>query len=151
MPADFVNEQLKDAGLLGAAVYTLLGFIGVLAGACGLQWKHANSVMKSRLTERDTLNSALSSTAAAVDKIADVTDERNKVTSELAETIEVMGGKFDRLNDRIQFQHDAIKDEVKGHGLVISAMSDATRNVVSALTNIQNLLTPPLPRVRRRK
>lgn len=137
---DFVNEALKGMGPAGAAISVLLTFIAALAAAVGIQWRHSNKVYGYRLAERDTLNKALTDSTAAIKSMTRATDERNKVTEELASAINAQANAGTRLADRQQMQHEVLKDEVQRQGMVISAVSEATRVNSGILTDIRNYI-----------
>jgi hypothetical protein len=135
---DFVNEALKGMGPAGAAISVLLTFIAGLATAVVVQWRHANKVYGYRLAERDTLNKALTDGTAALKSMTRATDERNKVTEELAAAINAHASAGAHLRDMQQMQHVILKDEIQRQGMVISAGAEATRVNSGILTDIRN-------------
>lgn len=141
--AELVNRALEGMGPAGAAISVLLTFITVLGTAVGIQWRQANKVYGYRLAERDTLNKALTDSTTAINSMIKATDERNRVTDELADAIGSQASAFDRLNDRQQMQHEVLKDEVQRQGMVISAASEATRINTGILTDIRNYIQNP--------
>lgn len=140
MIPDFVNDSLKTMGPAGAAISVLLTFILALAASVGAMWRHSNKVYGYRLAERDTLNKALTDSTAAIKSMTRATDERNKVTEELAAAINAQANAGARLGDRQQMQHEVLKDEVQRQGMVISAGAEATRVNSGILTDIRNYI-----------
>lgn len=140
MIPDWVTEILKGMGPSGAAISVLLTFIIALATAVGVQWRHSNKVYGYRLAERDTLNKALTDSTGAINSMTRATDERNKVTEELAAAINHQAAAAARMSDRQQMQHEVMKDEIQRQGMVIGAQAEATRVNTGILTDIRNYI-----------
>lgn len=137
---DLVTSTLRDMGPAGAVISVLLTAIGGLVSAVMIQYRQGNKVYGYRLAERDTLNKALTDNTAAINAMTRATEERNRVTEELAAAIGNLASAFERVNDRLEMQHTVMKDEVQRHGLVVSAVADAMRNVAGIVTDVRNHL-----------
>lgn len=136
--SELVTDTLRSMGPAGAAISVMMAAITALTGAVVIQWKQSNKVYSYRIAERDTLNKALTDNTAAINAMARATEERNRVTEELAEAIAKLASAFERVNDRIEMQHTVLKDETQRQGLVISAVAEAMRNVTGIVTDVRN-------------
>lgn len=137
----FVGEQLKSQGLAGAIIITLMGVITLLVGAIVLMWRHSNKVYSYRLAERDTLNNALNESKNSIATMMAVSKERNEITDELADVIAKQAAIFEQLSDRIRMHYERLVDDNSRLSLVVTAISEAMRQVVAISTDNRNLST----------
>jgi len=132
-------DELKELGPVGAFITMMGTAVTALAAAVGIQWRQANTVYGLRLKERDTLNEALTKSAVANDRLAKSIEERNRVTEELADAIGKLAAAWERVNDRIEFQHTAMNQNLRDQNEVIKSLSDALRVNTGMLTEVRNL------------
>jgi len=112
MLPDWIVTILKSEGGYGAVIFGLCTVVILLGETIRRMYNQANKVYGFRLTERDTLTKALAENTAVIALMNKVTEQRNAVTEELAESIRSQMAAFQLLNARIELQHSALKDEV---------------------------------------
>jgi hypothetical protein len=136
--SEFVNSTLKEMGVAGAAISVLLTAVSGLVAAVVFQWRQANKVYGFRLAERDTLNKALTDNTAAINAMVRATEERNRVTQELAAAIAKQATAFERVNDRLEFYHEDNREKLTDIRKVIEVMSEAVRVNTGMVTDVRN-------------
>lgn len=134
-----MTDGLKDLGEVGVFITMMATAVTALAAAVGVQWRQANKVYGLRLTERDTLNEALSKSAVANDRLAKSIEERNKVTEELADAIGKLAVAWERVNERLEYQHATMDRNLRDHSDVVRSLGDALRVNTGMLTEVRNL------------
>lgn len=143
---------MSDLGLAGLGpsgifISMMATAITALGSAVAVQWKQAAKVYGYRLAERDTLRDALNGNTKAVENFTRASEERNRVTEELADAIVKLAAAFDRQNDRLVLQHEVMKDQGRNqsHSIddmikAIGSMADAVRVNTGMVTDVRNSL-----------
>lgn len=132
-----VNEALQGMGIQGAIISVLMGTITILAGVIVVQYKHNNKVYGYRLTERDTLNKALTDSTNAQLALMKAVEEYGDITSGLSTVVERQSVAFNSLSERVKTQYDVIKDENSRILIVIDAISASLRVIAGQVTDLQ--------------
>ncbi len=122
-------------GLYQYIIGTLAFVVTTLAGANAWQWKDANSVMKMRLGERDTLNKALADTNAALKDLAETAKRRNDVMDKLGELIGQISIALKLLTERLELQHVHTNKDLTKAVEVVETMAESLREVTSIIKN----------------
>lgn len=135
-----VTSTLESMGASGAAITVLMTTVSALAAVVVYQNKRAEKINGHRLTERDTLNKALTEASAALLRISDVTKERNNLTNELAEAIQAQSIAFERLRDKIEFQYVSLKEETQRQSMIVSAVAESSRTTAAQLMDVRNVI-----------
>ncbi len=136
--SELVTGTLKEMGAAGAAISVLLTAVAALSGAVVFQWRQANQINGLRLKERDALNKALSDNTAAINGMTRATEERNRVTQELADAIALQASAFERVNDRVGFYHEDNKEKLSDIRKVVESMAEAVRVNTGMVTEVRN-------------
>lgn len=125
----WIEKILESMGLAGAIIFVLLLTIsGLLAYVRSLHIK-ADKVYGYRLTERDTLNKALTDTAKVLEDVLQQVEERNELTAEQADLIAKQSAAFELLKVTILAQYDNIRDHNSATAGAVTAMAEAIRTL----------------------
>lgn len=135
----FVGEQLKSQGLAGAIIITLMSVVSVMGMIIGYMYRQANKVYGFRLSERDTLNSALTASTTALKEAVEEQKEQKELIEELAGLISKQGTAFEMLTDRVRLQYEGLKEDNTRLNMVVSAIADAMRQSVALQTEVRNM------------
>ncbi len=144
MPDDAVQAFGPAAGYI---IGILLTAVSGLTASNIFQYKQANKVNGYRLTERDTLRDALNASAKSIEAQNKASEERNRVTGELAEAMRMLSASFDKLTDRLSMQHEHGRDKSTEQArqtekLIESfvSISETLRNTGAIVSDIRNHL-----------
>ena len=127
MIPEWINAELKNLGLAGGVIFVLLGTITIMAEIIRRLVSHIAKVTGYRLTERDTLNKALTDTAKVLGDMLDATKDRNDLTEEQADLIAKQSVAFELLKVTVLAQYENIKDNNHVVAQSVSAMAEAIR------------------------
>jgi uncharacterized protein HemX len=136
--SEFVTAILKSMGVAGAAISILLTTITLLGTVIVALWKQNNAHNKARLSEREALIKIVESNNTALNRNSDATEERNRVTQELADAIGKQAAAFEMVNQRVEFYHSDNRDKLSDVRKVIDSMSDALRVNTGMVTDVRN-------------
>lgn len=135
---EFVVSILKSMGAAGAAISILLTAISILGTVITILFKQNNAHNKARLAEREVLIKLVESSNSAFNKNSEATEERNKVTQELADAIAKQAQAFELVNQRVGFYHEANTEKLKDMREVVASGADAMRVNTGMLTEVRN-------------
>lgn len=125
-------------GPAGAAISVLLSTITILAGAIVVLFKQNNGHNKARLAEREVLIKVIEANNTALNKSAEATEERNRVTQELANAIDKQASAFTIVNERVGLYHEDNKEKLKDLSAVVGSTAEALRVNTGMLTEVRN-------------
>jgi len=147
MLPEWLHKILADLGLPGAIIFVLLlTVIGLVAYIKSMQAK-ADKVYGYRLTERDTLNTALTNTAKVLADMLEATEDRNDLTQEQAELIQKQAMAFELLKATILAQYDNIKEYNSAASQAVQAMAAAIRTLTEIVRENKHALSSQIERV----
>lgn len=145
-------EGLKELGPIGTFVGMMATAIVALSTAVGVQWKSANKVYGQRIAERDDYRDTLNANTKAVENFVRTSEQRNQITEELAAAVAKLAAVFERLNDRLEMQHDWVKenarDRIRDNDDMIktvASMADAVRVNTGMVTDVRDHLARNRP------
>jgi len=133
MDSQVVTGVLQTMGVAGAIISVLMGVVAVLSTVIVFQYKHAMKVYGFRLSERDVLNAALTSSTSAIKENAELVEQRNKALVELSVAMRELSGSLEQLRDRVSLQYEFLTREMDRQAQVVSAVAEANR-VLSSMT-----------------
>ncbi|MET4720750.1 uncharacterized protein YlxW (UPF0749 family) [Bradyrhizobium japonicum] len=136
--SDFVAQTLSGMGPAGAAITVLMAVVTALAGAIVYLFKQNTKLHIERRAESLAVIKLIESNNTALTKVADSTDERNRVTQELAEAIKVQAQAFEMVNQRIEFYHDGNIEKLKDLATAFASHADAVRVNTAMVTEARN-------------
>lgn len=136
--AEFVTTALKDMGAAGAAISVLLTAITGCVSAIVLLYRENKKLNAERRTESAAVIKLIESNNTALNKVADSTEERNKVTQELADAIKAQASAFEMVNQRVGFYHEANTDKLKDLREVTASQAEAVRVNTGMVTEVRN-------------
>lgn len=126
---EWILKLLEGAGIYGAIIFVLLtALIGAIAYIKSLHTK-ADKIYGYRLTERDTLNKALTDTAKVLADMLEATKDRNDLTEDQADLIAKQAMAFELLKVTVLGQYDNIRDYNTAAANAVSAMAQAIRTL----------------------
>lgn len=133
---------LKDLGLAGYVISGLATAVTGLAGYIVLQWrgqsKAAAATAKERLSERESLLSALNSTGKAIEAIVRATEANKLVTAELGEVIQTWITTMEVINERLAGQHVSNTEKLKDIKDVVGSFAESQRTLAAMVTEVRN-------------
>ena len=135
---EIVADTLSTMGLPGAVIATLLATISMLAGAIVVLFRMYLKQGGERKTEAAALIQLVERNNTALEKLADSTEERNRVTETLAKAIEVQAGAFELMTQRVDFYHEGNTEKLKDLRTVVESMADAVRANTGIVTDVRN-------------
>ena len=91
---------------------SLAGTITVLAGANAWQWREAMVMARTRLSERDVLNKALSDNNSAIRDMAGVADRHYEALSKLGDVTSQISVAIKLLTERLDAQYSRTNKDV---------------------------------------
>lgn len=91
---------------------SLAGTITVLAGANAWQWREAMTIARTRLSERDVLNKALSDNNSAIRDMAGVADRHYEALSKLGDVTSQISVAIKLLTERLDAQYGRTNKDV---------------------------------------
>lgn len=142
MPDPAFTPLLKDLGIYGYVISTLVTACGALAAGNVIQWRQAIKVTKERISERDLLRDALNSAVQAINGFTRVSEQRNEVTEELASTISGWSASNEVIKERMSNQHDANTEKLRDIKFVVESLAEAVRTLTGMITDIRNSMQP---------
>lgn len=136
--SEFVTSTLKDMGAAGAAISVLLTAVTGCVAAIVVLWKQNNTHNKDRAAEREVLINLIAANNTALNKNSEATEERNKVTQELADAIAKQASAFEMVNQRVGFYHEANTEKLKDLREVVASGAEAVRVNTGMVTEVRN-------------
>lgn len=136
--SDFVAQTLSGMGPAGAAITVLMAVVTTLAGVIVYLFKQNTKLHLERRVESAAVIKLIESNNTALTKVADSTDERNRVTQELAEAIKAQAQAFEMVNQRIEFYHDGNIEKLKDLATAFASHADAVRVNTGMVTEARN-------------
>lgn len=136
--SDTVAQTLAGMGVAGAAISVLMAVVATLAGVIVFLFKQNTKLHLERRAESAVVIKLIESNNTALSKVADSTDERNKVTRELAEAIETQAHAFEMVNQRIEFYHSGNIEKLKDLTTAFGSHADAVRVNTGVVTEARN-------------
>lgn len=140
--AEVVNTALRELGPAGAAIYVLLATVVALAGVVVFLFRQISNLNTQLNAERRSESAVviklIESNNTALNKFADSTDERNKVTQDLADAINAQAAAFEMVNQRVGFYHEANTEKLKDMRDVVAAGAEAVRVNTGMVTEVRN-------------
>ncbi|MCP1852769.1 MULTISPECIES: hypothetical protein [unclassified Bradyrhizobium] len=131
---EIVAQTLAGWGPAGAVIAVLLATIPVLAGAIVVLFKANNRLHIERKEELARFSKLVEANNAALTKVAESTEERNRVTEALAEAIKVQATAFEMVNQRIEFYHGNNIEKLKDLIGTFASQADAVRVLTGMVT-----------------
>ncbi|MBR1004551.1 hypothetical protein ABIF65_003867 [Bradyrhizobium japonicum] len=136
--ADVVTTALAGMGPAGAAIAVLMTVVTALVGAIVYLFKQNTKLHIERRAESLAVIKLIESNNTALTKVADSTDERNRVTQELAEAIKAQAQAFEMVNQRIEFYHDGNIEKLKDLATAFASHADAVRVNTAMVAEARN-------------
>ena len=131
MLPEWIVKLLQEMGIAGGIIFVLLlAVAGLVAYVKSLQSK-ADKIYGYRLTERDTLNKALTETAKVLEDVIEQVETRNELTEEQAELIAKQAQAFEILKVTILSQYDNIHEHSRASVMAVTAMAESIRTLSS--------------------
>lgn len=138
MAAEFVAGTLKDMGAAGAAISVLLTTVTACVTAIIFLYRQNNKLNAERRTESGTVIKLMENTNTALKSVADSSEQRNKVTQDLADAIRTQAAAFEMVNQRIEFYHDGNVEKLKDLREVVASHAEAVRVNTGMVTEVRN-------------
>lgn len=138
MAPDVVTSALAGMGAAGAAITVLMTVVSALAAVIVYLFKQNTKLHLERRAESAAVVKLIESNNTALTKVADSTDERNRVTQELAEAIKAQAVAFEMVNQRIEFYHDGNIEKLKDLAIAFASHADAVRVNTGVVTEARN-------------
>lgn len=136
MIPEWITRILQGMGVEGAVIWTLSTLLLASLSANAAQWRHSMKVYGYRLSERDTLNKALTEASSVLSEMLKVTEERNEISNEHADLLGKQSHAFEILRITITSQFDTVKtnhttstDTARTVAQTITAMSESIRTL----------------------
>lgn len=141
-------EGFKELGGVASAIIGMMATaIMGLSTANVVQWKQAAKVYGFRLAERDTLRDALNASTNALQAATKAAEERNRVIADLADAVRDMAATFEKLHERLGYQHEHMREQQRDHArsmddaaTAIGALSNSLQVNTGVVTDIRNKL-----------
>lgn len=131
MMPEWIVKILESMGIAGAIIFVLMCTVGALVAVVKSMQARADKIYGYRLQERDTLNKALTDSAAVLKDMLRVTEERNDLTEEQAKLLERQSQAFELLKVTVLAQYESIKDHNSAASMAVSSMADAIRTLTA--------------------
>jgi len=128
---DWIIKILDNMGVAGASIFVLMVPVVALVAYIKSMQSRADRIYGYRLQERDTLNKALTDSAAVLRDMLRVTEERNDLTEEQAKLIERQSQAFELLKVTVLAQYESIRDHNGTTTQVVGAMAEAIRSLTA--------------------
>ncbi|SEC00185.1 hypothetical protein SAMN05444164_0768 [Bradyrhizobium erythrophlei] len=135
---EIVTQTLAGMGFAGAVITVLLSTIAALVTGLVVIFRINNRLHAERKMELATFSKLVEANNAALTKVAESTEERNKVTEALAEAIRVQATAFEMVNQRIEFYHNGNIEKLKDVALAIGSQAEAVRVNTGMVTDARN-------------
>lgn len=135
---DIVVQTLSGMGFAGAVITVLLSTIAALVTGLVVLFRINNRLHAERKTELATFSKLVEANNAALTKVAESTEERNKVTEALAEAIKVQATAFEMVNQRIEFYHNGNIEKLKDVAVAMGSQAEAVRVNTGMVTDARN-------------
>lgn len=135
---DFVAQTLSGMGVAGAVISVLMVVVTTLAGVIVYLFKQNTKLHIERRAESAAVIKLIESNNTALTEVARSTDERNRVTQELAEAIKAQAQAFEMVNQRIEFYHDGNIEKLKDLAVAFASHADAVRVNTGMVTETRN-------------
>lgn len=132
---EIIANALSSMGFVGAVIAGLLLAIGALTTAVVILYRRINSLNDWNREENKAFIKLAESINGAMNRTADVNDDRNRVTEELASAVKAQAGAFELVVERLGHYHDANVERIERVREVVGSQSEATRThtgIVSA-------------------
>jgi hypothetical protein len=136
--AEVVTSALRELGLAGAAIYVLLTTVGALCGVIVFLFRQNNKLNAERRAESAIMIKLIESNNSALGRFASSTDERNRVTQDLADAIAAQAAAFEMVNQRVGFYHEANTEKLKDMRDVVAAGAEAMRVNSGIVIEVRN-------------
>lgn len=131
---EIIGNALSGMGFVGASISGLLVAIGALTTAVVFLYRRVNAINEERKEEIRGAQKVAETTNAILTKIAEVNDDRNKATEDLADAIKAQATVFEIVTQRSDFQHAANLEKMKDLREVVGSLSDAVRVSTGVIT-----------------
>ncbi|UFX42045.1 hypothetical protein HAP47_0022550 [Bradyrhizobium sp. 41S5] len=131
---EIVTQTLAGMGFAGAVITVLLSTIAALVTGLVVLFRINNRLHAERKTELATFSKLVEANNAALTKVAEATEERNRVTEALAEAIKVQATAFEMVNQRIEFYHGNNIEKLKDLISAFAAHAEAVRVLTGSVT-----------------
>jgi hypothetical protein len=131
MMPEWIIKILESMGVAGAIIFVLMTTVVALVAYIRSMQAKADKIYGYRLQERDTLNKALTDSAAVLKDMLRVTEERNELTEDQAKLLERQSQAFELLKVTVLAQYESIRDHNGNSAQVIGAMAEAIRSLTS--------------------
>jgi predicted house-cleaning noncanonical NTP pyrophosphatase (MazG superfamily) len=135
---EIVTDALGGMGFTGAVISVLLTTIGALGTVVVLMFRMLMRQAAERTTESAAVVTLVERNNSVVSKLAESTEERNRVTEALADAIKAQAGAFEMLTQRIDFYHEGNTEKLKDLREVVSAQADAVRVHTGVVMEVRN-------------
>src|ERR1044072_1485723 len=136
MGPQWIVKTLESMGVAGAIIFVLMTTVVALVAYIRSLLARDQKIYGYRLAERDTLNKALTDSAAGLRDMLKVTEDRNELTEEQAKLIDRQAQAFELLKVTVLAQYESIRDHNANSHQVIGAMAEAIRSLTAiALEN----------------
>lgn len=137
--SDFVTVALKDMSpAAAAAISVLMTVVGALVTAIIFLFRQNGKLNVERRAEGGAFIKVIEANNTALNKTSAATEDRNKVTSELADAIKVLAAAFELVTQRVDFHHEDNKEKLKDLIQSFSSMSEAMRTNTSMSVDVRN-------------
>jgi molecular chaperone GrpE (heat shock protein) len=136
--ADIVTNALSGMGPAGAAIAVLMGTIGALATAVVWLFRANGRLHVERRAESGALIKVIESNNSALNKNSAATEERNKITAELADAIAKLAAAFELVTQRVDFHHEDNKEKLKDLIQSFTSVADAIRGNTAVVSDVRN-------------
>lgn len=131
MLPEWIVRILESMGVAGAIIFVLLTTVIALVAYIRSLLARDHKIYGFRLAERDTLNKALTDSAAVLRDMLKVTEDRNELTEEQAKLIDRQAQAFELLKVTVLAQYESIRDHNGNSAQVIGAMAEAIRSLTA--------------------
>lgn len=135
---EIITNALGGMGLAGAVIAALLLTVGSLVTAIIFLFRQNGKLHIERRAEGGAFIKVIEANNTALTKNAEATDERNKVTADLADAINKLAAAFELVTQRVDFHHEDNKEKLKDLIQVIGAVSEAIRTNTGIVTDVRN-------------
>lgn len=136
--SEIISNSLSTMGFTGAVIAALLATILALVGAIVFLFRGHNTLHLERRAEGGAFIKVIEANNTALTKNAEATEERNKVTSELADAIAKLAAAFELVTQRVDFHHEDNKEKLKDLIQSFSSIADAIRTNSGIVTDVRN-------------
>lgn len=138
MLPEWITKILQDMGLAGAVIFVLVMTVAGLVAYVRSMQTRADKVYGYRLTERDTLNKALTDASQVLKEMLEATRDRNELTEEQAELISKQVYAFELLKASVIGQYENIREHQVAASQAVTSMAEAIRTLTGMVTESRN-------------